>query len=198
MSSQRIIVTAKDIDTKLINRALLTLRDWEFGEEPLWDTWKIVRTKEAATQLPDMRDVDKPPFQDFQQTEWQGVSIEEVEEFMLRKGKEGGQTSLFAVLDDKGVQDETIIIVKRRINPDAEKFLWLDEYQKTRLPWIEAHSMFCNLDLANMDFEDFVDEESRNSQGWYTYTPIEPAEHYAEYLSKRDEVVKELKKLDLA
>ncbi|KAE8373316.1 hypothetical protein BDV26DRAFT_297041 [Aspergillus bertholletiae] len=32
-------------------------------------------------------------------------------------------------------------------------------YRMCRIPWTRAWAMFCNLDIANMDFEEWVDEE---------------------------------------
>lgn len=203
MESHRVIITAQGVDIKLINRLLLTLRDWEFGDEPHWDQSKILCTKEDACREAGQDGRDEPPLQEFQQNQWQGVSLREIEQFMLQnpREKDTGQR-LFTVLDDQGVQDETVIIARRRINSDfreqPQASLYLDEYQKTRVPWIEAHSMLCNLELANMDFEDFVDDDSGDGEGWWIYRPIESAEHYTKYLSRRNAVLKELTKLDLA
>ncbi|EMC98702.1 hypothetical protein BAUCODRAFT_30977 [Baudoinia panamericana UAMH 10762] len=44
-------------------------------------------------------------------------------------------------------------------------------FGRTRLPYVEAYSMWCNLDIANMDFEDFIVYEGElDEDGYLTYT----------------------------
>lgn len=200
-----VIITATGADTKLVNRLLLTLRDWEFGNEDIWDHWRILRKKDDVplphdNGLVDKDNVDKPPIESFSPNEWEGMTMEEIEQLMVLKDGEGGNVPhLFVVLDEKGVQDETTIVVQKRLNADENGPLFLDRYNKVRVPWIQTHIMWCNLDIANMGFEEYCnDERGRDHGGWFVYQPIEPSGHYAEFLSRRDGVLNELKKLDLA
>lgn len=206
MSRGMIVITAKGADAKLVNRLLLYLRDWEFGEEGSWDAHRILRTiDEASTdQLP----CDEPPVEDLGagklqaqnlwENKWEGLPVEEVEKIMLAKDDGHGSTSLFLLLDDKGWQDQTIIVAHRAMSPE-EDVLWLPEYNKVRVPWYQTHSMWCNLDIANMDFEDFCDYKvGADENRWWKYKSVMGGEHYDEFTKQRDVAIKELEKLDMA
>ncbi|KAK6064528.1 hypothetical protein SCUP515_11716 [Seiridium cupressi] len=172
----------KGADAKLINRLLLHVRDWEFGDEDSWDVHRILRTKDEASagELP----VDAPLVIESLENQWEGLCLEEVEKLMLLKmmGKEA----------------QTLIVGHRAINPDRDT-LWLPEYNKVRVPWQEVHGMWVNLDVANMDFEAFCNDEiGAGENRWWAYRPIVGEDHYVEFAEKRDSAIKELEKLDLA
>ncbi|KAK9420705.1 hypothetical protein SUNI508_00796 [Seiridium unicorne] len=196
MSTGKLIITAKGADAKLINRLLLHVRDWEFGHEDSWDMHRILRTKDEASagELP----LDAPPVIESLENQWEGLSLEEVEKLMLLKDDGKGSTSLFLVLDDNGRQDQTLIVAHRALNLDGDTF-WLPEYNKVRVPWQEVHGMWVNLDIANMDFEAFCDDEiGAGENRWWAYRPVVGEDHYVEFAKKRDSAIKELEKLDLA
>lgn len=193
-----IIITAEDADLKTINKLILTLRDWEFGDEEIWDHCKIIRTTKDITA--DSQEIDVPPLQEAPALEFRGKTVDEMENLMLAKAKEGSQTSLFLLLDSQGIEQETIIVAHRAINPEEDSdSLYLDEYDKVRVPWIEAHTMWCNLDIANMNFEEYCEEvDDRPRDGWYNYKSIMGENHHDEFIQRRDKVLRELAKLDLA
>ncbi|KAI1879207.1 hypothetical protein JX265_002161 [Neoarthrinium moseri] len=206
MQAGKIVITTKGVDAKLINRLLLYVRDWEFGFEGSWDRQRILRTRDEvfAADLP----VDIPPVHDVGdgraaasesfENQWEGLSIEEVEKYMLSHDEGGDNTSLILVLDDKGRHDQTLIVAMRAYNPD-EDTLYLPEYDKVRVPWQEVHSMWTNLDMANMNFDEFCDEEiGADGNRWWTYKPTFDEDHYAGVAEKRDPAIKELEKLDMA
>lgn len=201
-SNKLIVVTAEEADLKIINRLLLNLRDWEFGDEEIWDHCTILRTLNDVTN--ESHETDKPPLQEFPNIEFRGKSVQEVESLMLTKSKEGVHAaSLFLILDSEGVEQGTIIIAERAINSsedamDDDRNLYLDRYNKVRVPWIEAHSMWCNLDISNMGFEEYCQDDDPTGDGWFTYKSIMGAEHYEEFNKRRDTVLRELAKLDLA
>jgi len=48
-----------------------------------------------------------------------------------------------------------------------------DEFKAARMPLEEACAMFANLDIGNMGFEDFVDEEKRvQGDGAWVWKPF--------------------------
>lgn len=195
--SGKIIVTATGVDNKILNRLLLHVRDWEFGEEDEWDRQRILRTRDEATAKDLEEDVPPLPAGGLE-NQWEGLSMEEVEKIMRLKDNKSGRTSLFMVLDDQGVRDETLVVVQRAIDWESEDTLYLDDYNKVRVPWQEVHSMWCNLDIANMSFEEFCLEEDPPEDHWWTYKSIEEEGHYDEYTEERDATIKELEKLGQA
>lgn len=209
MDNKLIIITAKNVDVKVVNRLLLSLRNWEYGDESIWDDSHILRSIDNVPPNGVMEHgrppADIPPLQEFSPTEFHGKSFEEVEEMMLSKNKAGAGTSLFMVLDNKGLQDETIIVAERAIKiSEADvniKDLYLDGYNKVRVPWFESHSIWSNLIIGNMGFAEFcVEDQEIESDffGWYTWKHMDSADHFTPYIKKRDTVLRELHKLDLA
>ncbi|KXT08549.1 hypothetical protein AC579_10248 [Pseudocercospora musae] len=84
---------------------------------------------------------------------WAGLSIEDREE-----------PNLFLILDDKGVRDETVILAHRHFGEDDK---YTNVFDKVRMPWPGGYSMWCNLDIANMDFEEFCEGEEAGEDGWW-------------------------------
>jgi hypothetical protein len=66
--------------------------------------------------------------------------------------------------------------------------------------------MWCNLDIANMGFDDFCTEndlldstQSGAPRRWWTYdNDMMGGDHYDPYRAKAEQAIKELRKLDLA
>lgn len=200
MSNKLIIITADQIDIKIINKLILTLRDWEFGEESHWDNCTILRTTEDI--MSKEHETDKPPLQELPTIEFRGKSVQEVETLLLTKHKEGAiDAPLFLILDDEGVEKETIIVAQRAINmsEEADAPLYLDRIDKVRVPWIEADSMWGNLDIGNLGFEEFcVEDEAVDDDGWFKYRGIMGEQYYEKFVGKRDGMLRELARLDLA
>ncbi|KAF2441236.1 hypothetical protein P171DRAFT_434910 [Karstenula rhodostoma CBS 690.94] len=206
-----IIVTAEGADAPLINRLLLHVRDWEFmgGDLDDSDMFTVLTTQEelpkpqqAGNEL-----ITRPPIQDFSDNEWEGLSLEEVERIMIDKDTEkDGCTSLFLLLDDEGVENQTILVFNRGGNdPEEDSFGYVDEFNKMRVPWECVYSMWCNLDIANMGFDEFSTEEEGldSTKGgaprrWWTYKNFMDEGHYEPFKAKAEDAIKELKKLDLA
>lgn len=204
-SNKLIVVTAEEADLKIINRLLLNLRDWEFADDDDDDTWDhctILRT--LGDIMKESHETDKPPIHELPNIEYRGQSIQEVESLMLAKAKEGEHAAtLLLILDSEGIDQGTIIIAERAINSsedvmDDDQSLYLNRYNKVRVPWMEAHSMWCNLDISNMGFEEYCEDDESASDGWFTYKSIMSEEHYEEFNKRRDAVLRELAKLDLA
>ncbi|GJC81369.1 hypothetical protein ColLi_04207 [Colletotrichum liriopes] len=199
-SCSSLFITAKNADVKLVNRLLLTLRDWEFGEEPSWDNFAL------------------PPLQEFSQNEWEGATIEEIETVILATdrekesahGKVNGPNNLllFLVLDDQGVTDRTVILFERAIGDadggDAEAIDFPARFNKLRTPWTNAYTDWCNLDIANIGFSEMCDYDgadkgkSETDGVWWTYMNAVGEITSDENKKKRDAVIKELGSLGLA
>lgn len=176
-----LFVTAPSADNKAINRLLLHLRNWNFGGD---DTFHIVPTKDMATFKSALEsgsvDPTDPPCPDDITTthQWQNASLEEVESFVLNLDNSNlpdevnANVGIYVLLDDKGLQDKTCIVGERAWDDEAENRL--DVYEKARVPWEEVHAMWANLDIANMNFDDFCDQDQgRDENYWWRWEDSE-------------------------
>lgn len=169
-----LFIITSSAEHKIVNRLLLHLRDWEYGEDPSWDTFHLITTNSLPAAD---SECTKPPIteSDLSNNIWANKSISDVESFIIsERNKEAKETDLnldtFVILDEQGVKDGTIILLDSPYNDDEDK---KDEkFNKVRLPWEKAYIMWCNLDIANMDFDDFVEED--NEGEWFTYSAFLP------------------------
>lgn len=168
-------VTSANVDFKTINRFLL-----EAGKPHEWPdadyNYHVVLSRDAATYPqggPRTRpgDLDATTFA----SPWIGASISEVEAFAVQTGSlaHGG---LILVLDDEAVAWREVVLGERLMTADGNdgKLKVLDEFKKVRLPWSAVTGMADNLEVANMNFEEFtVDgpsfEDGDTRGGWYQF-----------------------------
>jgi hypothetical protein len=193
MSTGLLFVTAPEADYKLINLMLLHIRDWEYESG---DRFKLVTTKNAydlesapaATTTPSAAaDVTSPPLSSSLDNAWAGAALEDVDAFCmdLMRDEENNNnnnythynTSLYVVLDSTGAQARSAILGQRASDYEAQDFAWLDRFDKMRVPWEDLYSPWCNLDIANMGFEEFTREFDDGGQAgeagcWFTYRKI--------------------------
>lgn len=198
-----LFITASNADHKAINRALLYLRNWEYGEESInWDELYVVPHKNGHNfpALPEgmgeIKGTSPPIGPDFENA-WAGCNLTEVEEFVLDTARNaderqlGFNTSLYFCLDNEGLEEGTCIVAERGFDDDAEEHT--NEFRKVRVPWAEVSAMHANLDIANADFEDYCDEEGGDASGWWTYGNMGP-DISEEKLRKREQVVQEFER----
>ncbi|KAI7483122.1 hypothetical protein KC364_g4215 [Hortaea werneckii] len=156
-----LFVNSAKSDFKQLNRLLVYLRDWEYGD---FDAFQFVTTKEPQDLNepgegfdyphdvePTHADLDADP-----PNAWKGASITDVEEYVLRvandPGPKGVNTSIYLLWDDRGVEEHSVIVGQRRFDDESD----------------ELTNEFDN--IANMDFEDYTDEDvGRDQDGWYKY-----------------------------
>ncbi|KAH9904204.1 hypothetical protein F4778DRAFT_86392 [Xylariomycetidae sp. FL2044] len=196
-----LFVTATSADHKLINRLLLHLRDIEFGSG---DRFHIVTTKDASElQLENderfVKSTIPPVPQDISNNNaWRGAKLEEIEAYALELSRSDTRTvssSIYLVLDDEGVRDRRVVLGERAYDDDEDKLT--DVFQKTRVPWDEAYTVWCNLDIANMGFEDYCDEGAgADENGWWQYNEEDGGADITsdENKAKRDEEIQKLEK----
>jgi hypothetical protein len=193
-----LFITAPAADHKVINRLVLHLRDWQNGEDPEWDVFHVVSRKdpELYKSLTTSGDVNptQPPCQEDLSNEWQNSTLEEVEAFVLSLKDGHINTSIYVLLDEKGLEDKTCIVGERRFDDETEE--QMDVFNKARVPWEEVTSMFVNLDIANVDFEDFCNEENGDDEdNWFTWNSSEFGAALGldeDELAKRGEAIKKL------
>lgn len=191
MSTGLIFITAPSADVKTINRFLLHIRDWKYGDAPSWDNFHLVasRSDPDFDKFKDSRRHELSPTKPGDVTaetfinEWADASIQDIESYVLTADNtsiDGNGISLFLVLDEQSIRNQTCIIAEAYAewdddaNPPTrvpkEHREQQHEFNKFRAPWNETHSVWANLNIGNMDFADFADEDERvDEEGWWTF-----------------------------
>lgn len=166
MSTACLFVIAPSADYKVINRFLISFRDWEFGSG---DRAHLVKTRNAydlsnPNRHPGLEET-VPPVPANVSNGWAGASIEDIEGFVIDAEKTEEMFNVILILDDKGAADETVIVATRHYDEDEE--ILLKDFDKARVPWSAAYVMWCNLDIGNMDWESYCEEDrSEGGAGW--------------------------------
>lgn len=115
----------------------------------------------------------------------------------LKRSDSNEQTgaNLFVVIDSEGLENTSRAMASLpdvfQENPGAFR----GRYEKVRVPWDDAYLIWCNLEIANMNFEDFVEDED-DEQDWFTYQSIyEDDEEHQKSLERKEEKVREWRRL---
>jgi hypothetical protein len=185
-----LFVTAPEADFKKINHALLCMRDWEESDGSL-DVFKLITDK--ATTQNDNKGTPLP-LQSTPQNVWTGADLKDIESYCITlKSSDDAHkaANLFICLDSAGLETKTCILCSL---PDAyydDPGSFCGRYDKVRVPWDDVYMIWCNLDIANMNFEEFVEEEDGDDQGWFRYQSIyeDDDDDRKEALEKKDREV---------
>ncbi|KAK7923979.1 GroES-like protein [Apiospora marii] len=99
---------------------------------------------------------------------WAGASLSTIETFVQATWALDGHAldrTLYLVIDDEGLRDKTCILAERirsyeeKPSGDLEtRWSGVHDYNRVRMPWNRATCMFNNLAIANMGFEDFIED----------------------------------------
>ncbi|KAK6396848.1 hypothetical protein LTR95_019515 [Oleoguttula sp. CCFEE 5521] len=200
MAGLVVITTAPHL--KSLNRALTLLRDWEYNEgEP---NFRVVITRNAY----ELGSPDKPlaptelPLPTPFDNAWKAAPLDDVEAYMrdvhrcLPESRFRVRTTLFLVIDDEGLEADEVVLCTRDYNLEMHDYG--EKFRRVRVPIEEAHTMYVNLDVANMDFEDFVDrEEEADEDGWWVYAGVGGPDLFEEGLKARESEMDRLRGLGL-
>lgn len=199
MSHGLLFVTAPEADHKVINRLLLHLKDWEYGSG---DRFRLVTSRsaehlasEASTPgTPAPAPATSAPVDPDLANEWAGAGLADVESFCLALDKSGGESAkltpfnshLFVVLDADGLRDKTCVLAERVIDWEADPIEYPEAFNKARVPWYQIYLSWCNLDIANigwdelMDGEQVADGEGEEGSRWWVYDDEESGEYLSD------------------
>lgn len=202
MSAGLLFVTAPEADYKTINLLLLNLRVWEHD---LDDQYRLVTTKNAfdleisPAIFPDgskNMGETSPPLHSSLENAWAGNTIEDVEGFCLdlcrtNEKDDNGITkpdndgNMFIILDSQALEKREVVLALRANiweGEDKDKYVALDKFMKIRVPWEALWSVWVNLDLADMNWEEFTEDgytedgderdignDSSPDDCWYAY-----------------------------
>ncbi|KAF7343216.1 hypothetical protein MVEN_01752900 [Mycena venus] len=152
---------------KALNRALLLIQDFEFGEYPEDSQWTLLTSKKLPSTAPGATSLPVSDIRD--NNDFSSMSLAEINDFI--RANEDALSAIdissgdWLVIDQKGFETSTCLVCEQFYNPgeesegEGEEGL-TDEFRAARLPYEEAHGMIVNLDIANMGFEEYVDEEA--------------------------------------
>jgi hypothetical protein len=186
-----LFITAPEANYKNINEALLSMRDWDDSNGGP-DVFKLVIDKSTVQSNTDTTSI---PLKRLPGNAWISANLGDIESYCLdlKRDDNDEQTgaNLFVLIDSAGLESKTCIPDYYYDGPSAS----LGKYDKVRVPWDDLYMIWCNLDIANMNFEEFLKEEG-DEQGWFTYQNIyEDDEEHKKDLRRRDEKVEEWRRL---
>ncbi|KAK7042632.1 hypothetical protein R3P38DRAFT_2891505 [Favolaschia claudopus] len=183
---------------KVLNRALLLIQDFEFGEYPADSQWTLLTSTDVPSTAPS---ATKLPVQDIRdKNDFVSKSFAEINTF-IRENEEafdkvGVSTGDWLIIDQKGFETSTCLVCEQvydggdEEDPDDEGGL-TGEFRACRLPYEEAHSMIVNLDIANMGFEEWVDEDAGEQEdGSWKWQSFESSQNDSADMSE-DEILRE-------
>ncbi|KAJ6545442.1 hypothetical protein B0H19DRAFT_283947 [Mycena capillaripes] len=183
MSNWAVFITAARAVPKVLNRAFLLIHDFQYNEYPATYGWMLLTSKELPTTPPPATAV---PLPDAASTcnEFASMSLEEINTFV--RGHEVLLTNVeisksnWLVIDQTGLETSTCIVCEQFYNPGEEnegegQEGYTSEFRACRIPFEEAWNMIVNLDLANMGFEEYVNEEdgvqADGTWKWQSFPP---------------------------
>lgn len=166
-----LFVTSPNADYKAVNLLLHNLRDWVYSDGDM--SFHLVTTKNAYDlELPEgkhMLDSTPPALDSTFYNAWAGDGLKDLEEFCLdivksSKNDEVG-ASLFVVVDDAALAKNEAIIVERAVGEDEDgNFVMLDSFLKMRVPLEETYPVWCNLSVANSDFDEMGERKGESGE----------------------------------
>ncbi|KAK3642660.1 hypothetical protein LTR56_010708 [Elasticomyces elasticus] len=171
-----LFITAADVDDKKVNLILLSLRDWYDSDEDDWDGFYLVKSRvDLHVEMPmDAEYIPmptSPPVPPMIYDGWTGASIAEVERFVtdqaLNHRVHGINNTMYLLVDEQGMMDRTCVLGEQTHD-------WTDDgaidYNKVRLPWVDAYMIFATLEFANESFAECCNMDvERDSEGWWKY-----------------------------
>lgn len=183
-----------------MNRALLLLQDFEFTESLDDSAWILLTSRTLPDETPKP---SVPPLTEITDHDLAGATLDEINTF-IRSNESALQglniaTLNWVIIDQKGIETSTCLVVEQVYDPDTSSMS--NKYRAARLPYAEAWGMYSNLDIANMDFEDWVDiDAGPQDDGAYLWVPFPPsnealAQDAREAQTKREAALKTLKDL---
>ncbi|KAJ7609799.1 hypothetical protein FB45DRAFT_844786 [Roridomyces roridus] len=176
-----VFITAKNVPLKALNRALLLIQDFEFSGYPEDSRWLLLHSKTLPSSRPSATTppITELPANDFASSNRISESLAKINAFI--RAKETALEALdispytWLVIDEKGFDTGTCLVCERFYDPTEDEegnpIGYTDVFRACRAPFEKAWGMTANLDIANMGFEDYVDEEKgEDEDGVWTWS----------------------------
>jgi len=129
------------------------MRDWDDSNGGL-NIFKLV-TDKSPTQ--DDIDGTAIPLESLSESAWTRADIQGIEGYCLdlnQYGDEGQKgANLFVVIDSEGAKNKICILASLADDSREALGIGCGRYDKVRVPWGDVYMIWCNLEIANMDFE---------------------------------------------
>ncbi|KAJ7755784.1 hypothetical protein B0H16DRAFT_1886098 [Mycena metata] len=193
-----VFVTAAKPQPKALNRAFLLIQDFEHADYPEDSHWTLITSKEAPSDVPPATVLPIPDISDnnaFTLSSMAEINtfIRQNEDLMTKMGVLVERPGLLSIR--RGSRRRRALSANRST---SSRSAGRAEFRACRLPYEEASSMIVNLDMANMDFEDFVDEDAGEQEDgswmWMSFPPsTKDTEEESEGEAKREVALKELR-----
>ncbi|KAJ7701390.1 hypothetical protein B0H17DRAFT_1004884 [Mycena rosella] len=208
MSNWAVFLTSERPSSKALNRAFVLIQDFEYSEYPADSRWILLTSKKLPA---DEFETPTLPLSEISSNDFAGMSLAEINTFVRAHSNalsEGPDLSAsnWLVIDQKGLETSTCLVCEQYYNSgeeedgdEEEEEGMTDKFRACRIPYEEAHAMMANLDIANMGFEEFVDEEAGEQEDgswkWVSFNPEteETEKGPTEAEVKREKVLKELR-----
>ncbi|KAJ7437205.1 hypothetical protein B0H11DRAFT_1955497 [Mycena galericulata] len=201
MTNWPVFITAPRAPTKALNRALLLIQDFEYSKYPQDSSWVLLSSMELPSTPP------KPtalPISDIRSNDFASLSFADVNTFV--RANDGALNDLelsgllWLIIDQKGLETSTCLVCEQYYDSgeDGGEEGYTDQFRACRMPYEEAWLMTTNLELANMSFEEFVDEDAGQQEDgswkWSSFAPdTKEFKEKSEAELKRESALKELR-----
>ena len=120
--------------------------------------------------------------------------MDEVESFVLNidnaRSSIGGRVNgtLYLLFDSQGLEDKTCIIAQRRYDGEIDKHI--DAFDKVWAPWDDINLMWTNLDIGNMNFDEWCVDRGCDKDFWWRWKGIELLEMDKDKRATKEEDIK--------
>ncbi|KAF8215110.1 hypothetical protein K438DRAFT_2008567 [Mycena galopus ATCC 62051] len=161
----------------------MLIQDFEYTKYPEESRWTLL----TSTVLPNARpSTTSVPLSDsaLSINDFASMSLVDVNTFVSTHEDSFKEIEIsnfnWLVIDQRGLETSTCLVCENFYNCGEEwggegAGEWTTDFRACRLPWEEAWITFANLDVANMQFEDFVDveagEQADGSWRWESCIP---------------------------
>jgi len=196
-----VFITASRAPSKALHRAFLLIQDFEFTEYPHESTWVLLSSKELPATRPKTTTL---PLPDDAGNDFAGLSFADINSFIRSNEDALRELKLsrlnWLIIDQKGLETFTSLVCEQYYS-DGEDGIggeFTNEFRACRVPFEESWIMFANLDVANMGFDDYVDQKAGKQEDgswkWLGFTPETNATgRESEADVKRKKALKELR-----
>ncbi|KAJ6471111.1 hypothetical protein C8R47DRAFT_748975 [Mycena vitilis] len=196
------LTTARPPPPKVLNRAFLVIQDFEFTRYPAESQWTLITSTDLPTTTPPATPVPVP-LPVISNNVFASLSPAEINTFIC--ANEAALSTIkisrrnWLIIDQHGLETSTCLVCEHMYDPSADGGLGRlkNDFRACRVPYEVAWLTMANLDVGNMEFEVFVDEDAGiqedGSWRWRSFPPSEPDRVEEEADGKREAALAELK-----
>ena len=182
-----------------MNKAFLLLQDFELTNSFDDPRWVLLTSSNLPDEAP--KPNVAPPLEDVSSNDFAGLSFDDINTFIRSNESKIKALDLtianWVIIDQKGIDSSTCLVVDQVYDSEADsddgggEGRMTDDFKAARVPYTQAWAMFANLDITNMDFEEWVDEDAGvQEDGAYKWVGPFPASTEHQEQADRDAEIK--------